>query len=228
MKNKRIVWLCIPVLLFLGCGPAEITLQTLDPGLVKEYISAKKAYLNGNIKKAESGFRSLSKKQPHFYQARFMWGKTDYLAGNFTQAEKVLSELLKDNPLYYEAGLWLARTELSLGEKDRAETRIKNLLSVNSNDARLLILLAKINKENNDIQSALANLHQAVLYEEEIATTHLELGKIFYQFGMTEKALRELEICKLMVSENTIMKKSVSELITKIKGASHEAQNPAK
>jgi predicted Zn-dependent protease len=228
MIKKRMAGLFIFVLLYMGCGPSEITLDTLEPGLVKDYMSAKKAYLNRNLKQALTGFRNLSQKQPLFFQARFMWGKTSYLTGNFEEAENVLKELLADYPLYYEAGLWLARTELSLGKKHEAETRIKNMLSVNSDDARLLILLAKINKENKDIQGALANLNQAVFYEEEVAATHLELGKIFYQFGMSDKALKELEICMLMLSENNIMKKSVGELINKIKGASNEVRNTGK
>jgi len=225
MVKKVIVVLCLCTLLFFSCGPAEITLENLDPDLVKEYLNAKKAYLNRNFKQAETSFLKLSQKKHNFYQARFMLGKTYYLSGSFKQAEKVFTQLLQDYPFYYEAELWLARTELSRGRKDDAETRIKKLLSINSGDSRLLVLLARINKENNDIQRALANLHEAALYEEESAYTHLELGKIFYQFGMNDKALKELEICLLMLSDNNIMKKAVTELINKIKGVSHEAQN---
>lgn len=207
------------------CGPAQITLENLDSSLAKDYLNAKKAYLNRNFQQAEAGFFKLSQKKHNFYQARFMLGKTYYLSGSFAQAEKVLAQLLQDYPHYYEADLWLARTELSLGHKDKAEARIKKLLGINSGDSRLLVLLARINKENDDIQSALSNLHEAVLYEEEAAYTHLELGKIFYQFGMNDKAMKELEISLLMLSENNIMKKAVTELINKIKGASREKQN---
>ena len=225
MLKNVIIWLGLCALLLSGCGPAQITLENLDPDLVKDYLNAKKAYLNRDFKRAEASFLKLSQKKHTFYQARFMLGKTYYLSGSFEKAAEVFTQLIADYPLYYEAELWLARTELSLARKDAAEARIKRLLSINSGDSRLLVLLARINKENNDIQSALANLQEAVLYEEEAAYTHLELGKIFYQFGMNDKAAKELEICLLMLSDDNIMKKAVTELITKIKGASHEVHN---
>jgi tetratricopeptide (TPR) repeat protein len=228
MLKRSIVFISISIILFLGCGPGEVTLETMDPLLVKDYMNAQKAYLGHNLKQAEEGFRSISERQHNFYQARFMLGKTHYLKGGFAEAEKIFKELLADYPQYYEANMWLARTELSLGKKAEAEARIKKLLSINSSDPRLLVLLAKINKENNDIKSALANLQEAVLYEEEVAYTHLELGKIFYQFEINDKALNELQICLLMLSENNIMRKAVTELIDKIKGASHEAPKSGK
>ena len=207
----RIFLIVILFIYIISCSPYSPDKETIDT-----YQKAKLNYLQGNLNKAEQDFREILKKDPEFYQASFMLGKTLFSRNMLTEAEQIFGKLLEKNPMYREAEIWLIRTEIINNKLESAEKRLKTLLAYDSNDPRLLFLLAQVHQINDNFQGSIEYFERTLLYKEDLARAHLELAMIYYQFGMEEKSLKELEMCMYLLPEQSPLNKPVLTLMEDI------------
>ena len=171
-----------PVFL-IGCFSPRVPEDAL-----KQYMQGEDFYVRGQVDAALAVFSRVAQQYPGFFQARFMQGKSLYLLARPEEAEKVLLELVRREPRYHEALIWLARIEIQRGETAGAEKRLADLLSYDSQDARLLYLMALVKSDQGRFQDAITYLSKAEATEEELARIHIELGRLYYRFGLDDKA----------------------------------------
>jgi tetratricopeptide (TPR) repeat protein len=205
---------------FSGCG-ARPPVPALDGDLLQKYQEYKLAYFNGYLEKAESGFREIASARGDFYQARFMLGKTLFSRGKITEAEPMFTALSEQFPAFHEAALWAARSELANGRTKEARERLTRLLSFDSSDPRLLSLYAQVCAAEKDAAAALQYLKLSAQFEDEMALNHFEIARYYYQFGMKDKALPEIDRCLSLLSPESNLRNAVldlKEVILKDKG----------
>jgi tetratricopeptide (TPR) repeat protein len=192
----------------LSCLPARVPEQ-----LLVAYTRAKETYLRGDLAGAERELSSVSARRRDFHQAQFLLGKVLYFQNKLAEAERVFTALLKRNPRYNEAELWLVRIALAQGDTQRAEQRLEELLSFDPNDPRLLYLMGSIAQAKGDVKKALELYQRAAAFGEELAKAHLESARLYYQFNLSERALQELRICATLISENSLLREPVANLM---------------
>jgi tetratricopeptide (TPR) repeat protein len=216
MKKRIPQCVCVIVMSFLAavlaaCG-AGTAVPALDGPLLQEYQQAKLDYWNGAYDKAEAGLRRVADKRADFFQARFMLGKTLFSEGRIAEAEALFRELCGQYPAFHEAEIWAARSELASGKTDEARARLARLLAFDSSDPRLLALYAKASAAKKDAAAAIQYYKLSAQYEDELALNHYELARYYYQFGMRDKALLEIDKCLLLLANESALRDSVLAL----------------
>ena len=196
---------------FFSCKKDRIEVNEINL-----YTQAKSSYLKGDLLSAENILNNIYTNNKKFYQAGFLLGKTLYLQEKTPEAYSIFTELIKNFPAFNAAQIWLVRTEMQMDYVEKAEKRLKTLLSFDSQDPRLLYLMAGLYKKNNDIKNALSFYQKAELFGDEFAKIFLETGRIYYKFNMNEKALSDLSRCLSLLSGNSPMFKPVETLIDRI------------
>ena len=213
MKVTFFAIVSVPVsMLLLGCSFPRVPEAAL-----KQYMQGEDFYVRGQVEAALAIFSRVSQQQPSFYQARFMQGKSLYFLNRPKEAETVLAELVRREPRYHEAQIWLARIEVQQGETVDAEKRLADLLSYDSQDSRLLYLMAIVKSDQGKLQDAMTYLERAGATEEELARVHIELGRLYYRFGLNDKAHAELSRVLLLLPSTSPLQRSVTELLTQIR-----------
>ncbi len=189
---------------------------TVPPEALKQYMQAEDFYVRGQVEAALAVFARVARQYPRFPQARFMEAKSLYLLNRSAEAEAALKDLVRREPRYHEAQIWLARIMVQRGETADAEKLIAGLLSLDSQDARLLSLMAQVKTDQGKLQEAIVYLEKAGATEEELARVHLDLGSIYHRFGMEDKARSELTRVLLLLPESSPLRKPVTELLGRI------------
>ena len=205
------VLLCAPLL--VTCSSAEI-----PPEALKQYLQAEDFYVRGQVEAALAIFSRVARQYPRFSQARFMEGKSLYLLNRSQEAEAVFEKLAREVPRYHEAQIWLARIEVQQGELDKAEKLLAELLGYDSQDARLLSLMAQVRTDQGKLQEAISYLEKAGATEEELARVHLELGRLYHRFGLDDRAHAELARVLLLLPPESPLVRPVTDLLARIKG----------
>jgi tetratricopeptide (TPR) repeat protein len=200
------------VLLCSSCSPREV-----PPDAIKQYLQAEDFYVRGQVEAALAVFSKVSRQYPEFPQARFMQAKSLYLLNRTPEAKIELVDLVRRVPRYHEAQIWLARIEVQQGDLEAAEKRLAGLLSFDSQDARLLYLMAQVKIDQGRLQDAITYLEKAGASEEEIARVHLDLGRLYYRFGLDDRAHRELTHVLVLLPPTSPLQKPVSDLLTRMK-----------
>ncbi len=198
-------------LLLAACGPRD-EVPRIPEKLLDAYAAAKADYLAGSFDKAEGAFRRLTTERGDFFQARLMLGKTLFSRGKTAGAEEVFRALLERFPACREAELWSARCETANGRADAARTRLERLLAFDSSDPRLLSLYARACAAGGDAARALQYYRLGSQYEEELALNRFESARYYYQFGMYERALGEIDKCLALLADGSALRASVLEL----------------
>jgi len=204
---------CIPVLpavllLLAGCTQPPPTEAAL-----KEYLKAQDFYVRGQIEAASAIFARVAKSCPRFHQARLMEAKALYLLGRTEQARQELADVVDRFPRYHEAAIWLARIEVERGDTGAAERRLSELLAYDSQDPRLLYLMAVVRTDQGRLQEAITYLGKAAAFEEEFARVHLDLGRLYHRFALREKAREELSRTLALLPAESPLREPVEELV---------------
>lgn len=199
------------VLLLNACSPSEP-----PEAAVRRYMKGEDFYLKGQLEAAEAIFHRLAASYSAFYQSRFMDAKALYLLRRSGEAERTLEELVKDYPRYHEAGIWLARIEVERGEFDLADKRLSELLSYDSLDPRLLYLMAEVRRRRGNLNESITYLKKAASYEEEMARVHLDLGRLYYRFGLDVKARTEFDRVLFLLPSQSPLRRPVNVLLSQI------------
>ena len=111
-----------------------------------------------------------------------------------------------------ELAVQSAFAELANKKIDEAEKRLEDLLGFDSGDSRILALYARLSQLKNDTQNALRYYQLSVQHEEEMAFSHFEMARYYFQFGMQSKALTEIDKCLLLLPFENSMRRAVEEL----------------
>jgi tetratricopeptide (TPR) repeat protein len=201
------------ILMMEGCARSEV-----PPEALSQYMQAEDFYVRGQVEAALAVFSRVARQYPRFAQARFMEAKSLYLADRPVEAMAALKELVRAEPRYHEAQIWLARIMVQQGETEAAEKLIAELLGLDSQDARLLHLMATVKTDSGDLEEAIAYLRKAAATEEELARVHLDLGSLYYRFGLDADARRELARALVLLPESSPLLKPVQDMLARIDG----------
>jgi predicted Zn-dependent protease len=198
--------------------PAALAAMSCVPALVPEelliaYARAKETYLRGDLPGAERELSALLTRRRGFHQAEFLLGKVYYFEGKLSEAQRTFTDLLKRNARYNEAELWLVRIALQQGDAQHAERKLEELLSYDPNDPRLLYLMGSLYQAKGDVKNALELYQRAAALGEELAKAHLESARLYYQFNLPERALKELRLCASLLSEDSLLREPVASLM---------------
>ena len=218
LKRARGVVLSSSIFLIILASLTSCRNPVKKEEALSDYLKGKSHYAKGELRPAETLLRDASKKDPRLFQADFLLGKTLFFQEKGEEAGEIFRELIKTHPAYREAETWLVRIDIQEGRLEEAEERLKRLLSYDSNDPGLLYLMAQIYLTRDDLKNAIDFLRKAALFGEEMSKIHLDLGRIYYQFQMEEKALEELNICLHLLPEESLLVKPVLRLIDTING----------
>lgn len=201
----------LPVLLLAGCRNGKISEEA-----VALYLKAKEYYTQGDLDQAESSFREAAAVSDDFYQAEFMLGKTLYFTDKKEEAEELFTRLLRRLPEYREAELFYIRTCMESGKTGEAVRRTEKLLAFDSADPRLLYLRAQLYQLEEDLSASIDYFNKAALFGEEFARVFLDLGRIYYIFGMFEKAEDNVRKSLFLLHEENPLKTPVRKLLVKM------------
>jgi tetratricopeptide (TPR) repeat protein len=199
-------------LLLAACAPAKVPQDAL-----KQYLQAEDFYVRGQVEAALAIFSKVARQNPQFSQARFMEGKSLYLLNKPKEAESVFVQLVRREPRYHEAQIWLARIEVQQGETEKAEKLLTELLGYDSQDERLLYLMGQVKTDQGKLQDAITYLEKAGATEEELARVHIDLGRLYYRFGLEDRAHKELTRVLLLLPPTSPLQKPVTDLLMRIK-----------
>jgi predicted Zn-dependent protease len=190
-----------------SCAPPHLPEEALA-----SYVKAKGAYQGGDLAGAETVLAPLVSRGKVFPQAEILLGKVYYFQDRLPESEALFRRLLSRSPRHNEAEIWLVRTSLQQGKRGEAQARLEELLSRDPGDPRLLSLLGTILQEDGDVKGALELYQRASVFGEELAKVHLESARLYYQFDLPEKALRELAACTALMTEGSLLREPVARL----------------
>jgi tetratricopeptide (TPR) repeat protein len=185
---------------------------------LKQYMQAEDFYVRGQVEAAAAVFSRVARDNPGFHQAAFMHAKSLYLLNRSDEAEKTLADLVARTPRYNEARIWLARIWIQQNRTDQAEKMLADLLGYDSQDARLLYLMAQVKSDQGELQDAIVYLQKAAATEEEMARVHIDLGRMYYRFGFDDKAGAELSRALLLLPSDSALARPVQELLARVNG----------
>jgi tol-pal system protein YbgF len=107
----------------------------VQPGEKEAYDAALKAFQDGNLKKADTGFQSFVKKypnSPYWPLAQFWLGNSEYAQKDYKSAISTLQAMVKRYPLHGrvpDALLTLANSQIEAGQKTAGKKTLANLIA---------------------------------------------------------------------------------------------------
>jgi len=119
--------------------PQEIEIEgvqgNVQPGEKEAYDAALKAFQDGNLKKADTGFQAFVKKypnSPYWPLAQFWLGNSEYAQKDYKSAIATLQSMVKRYPLHGrvpDALLTLANSQIEAGQKPAGKKSLENLIA---------------------------------------------------------------------------------------------------
>jgi Flp pilus assembly protein TadD len=205
---RRILAAGALLLAMVACGPTGV-----PEALLVDYAKAKVDYEKGELASAAEALEVILRKQGAFHQAAFLLAKTYYFEGRLEDAEKLFRRLTREHREYHEAGIWLARIALQKGDLDGARNLIEALLAFDQGDPRLLHLLGMVALQEGEVQAALASFQRAAAFGEELARSHLESARLYWQFDQVDRAIAELRACINLVPPESLLRDPAIRLL---------------
>jgi len=107
----------------------------VQPGEQEAYDAALKAFQDGNLKKADTGFQSFVKKypnSPYWPLAQFWLGNSEYAQKDYKSAIATLQSMVKRYPLHTrvpDALLTLANSQIESGAKPAGKKTLESLIA---------------------------------------------------------------------------------------------------
>ena len=104
-------------------------------GEKEAYEAALKAFQEGNLKQADTGFQAFVKKypnSPYWPLAQFWLGNSEYAQKDYKSAIKTLQTMVKRYPLHGripDALLTLANSQIEAGQTPAAKKTVENLIA---------------------------------------------------------------------------------------------------
>ncbi len=107
----------------------------VQPGEKEAYEAALKAFQDGHLKKADTGFQAFVKKypnSPYWPLAQFWLGNSEYAQKDYKSAIATLQAMVKRYPLHGrvpDALLTLANSQIEAGQKPAGKKTLENLIA---------------------------------------------------------------------------------------------------
>ena len=181
--------------------------------LAVRYLEAKSSYAAGELEEAERLLTAILARDRRFHQAAFLLGKVYFFENRMGEARRSFAALARRHRGYNGAEIWLIRVMMQEGETEAATRAVEKLLSFDAGDPRLLFLRGSLALEQEDLQDALEFFQAAAGFGDELARTHLEIARLYHQFGMPGRAREELEACRALASPGSLVGDSAGKLV---------------
>jgi tetratricopeptide (TPR) repeat protein len=207
----------LPCTFLLSCTPHQPSQD-----MVARYLSAKDAYAAGDLQEAEESLKSILARDRRFHQAVFLLGKVYYFQNRSADARRLFTSLLRRHGRYNEAEIWLVRALMQEGATREAKRRVEELLGFDAGDPRLLFLRASLALEEADLRNALEWFERAAGFGDELARTHLEIARLYYQFDLPGRALEELALCRGIASRGSLVGEAAETLLETVRKETEE------
>lgn len=187
------------------------------------YLEARAAYAAGDLAGAERILAGILARDRRFHQADFLMGKVLFFENRLPEARRRFDRLCRGHRGYNEAEIWRVRALSQEGMTAEAVRAVERLLEFDAADPRLLFLRGSLALEEGDLQAALGFFRAAAGFGEELARSHLEIARLYHQFGLREKALEELGHCMAFASRGSPVGEAAEKLTAMLR---EEAQVP--
>ena len=212
-KTKGVAPLLIVVFLVCGCAKDESTpLETeVSETILHRYIAAEQAYTDGDTNAALTQIDSLLQSDPSFEPALFLAGKMRVLENDYPTAISHLESVLTSNTFHIDARKWLARAYRISGNTQNAQEVLIPALRISTEDPELLIEMARIFRDQDDIAGAMEYYGKAFALTDRLAVAAYELAELYAIFGVDRRAAQTLDRAYALSSEGS----SIREIIEK-------------
>lgn len=195
-----------------ACAPGRPTEE-----LAAQYLEAKGAYAAGDLAGAEGRLAAILSRDRRFHQADFLLGKVLFFEGRLEESRRVFERLRRRHPQYNEAEIWLVRVLAQQGKTAEAVRAVEHLLSFDAADPRLLSLRGSLALEQDDLQAALEFFRAAAGFGDELARAHLEMARLYHQFGLAGRAREELGSCSALASPASPVGEAAARLAVQLR-----------
>ncbi len=186
MKKFFIILL---ILLFASCNKNTGNQKDIDL-----FNKGKIFYLNENLQKAIYFFEKAIEENDKYSPAYVMLGKSYYYSREYKKAKEIFYKLLKINKNSIDALNWLARIE-GIDERnyEKGLQYCNKVLKLDMNNYAAHFYKAVILHNQGKIKEAIFEYHSALEIEKIIYLSHLQLGELYLQRGVKDKAMNEFE-----------------------------------
>ena len=215
MRTARLLVVSCLVLL-LGCSRTRQSAQPTDEKTLRLYLTAKKHYSEQRLDAALDLLLENHEQAPDFSQNSFLLGKVFYFKSDFPQAEHYWKYTLKINPCHLDTRKWLARLFLDQERTEEAGSILEDALSVSSEDPELLILMAKVKRQQEDLSGAIELYQKSQAYTERLSEASIGLAEIYYGFGLKDRAELELKKALVLLGDDSSISLAVAAILEQI------------
>jgi len=178
--------------LYFVCSCARQSTQTFTEQSLDRYLSARDYYSRDRLTEALDLLLENHRVEPDFSANSFLIGKIFFFQGEYPQAERYWQCTLSKNPHHLDTRKWLARLYLQEGRVREAGAVLEDALCLSSEDPELLILMAKVKREQDDLAGAIQLYQRAQAFCERLCEAYVDLAEIYYAFGLIDRAEDQL------------------------------------
>lgn len=179
--------------LFAGCATSE-EMATKSEGYYQEGVAS----LSGDRQKAFVSFQKSVQLNPNNKNSRYALGHVYALQGKLSRAEEEFRAAINIDEDYSEAHTYLGQV---LANQNRWDEAIKSYRKALTNPLYSTPDLARFHlgralAHQGDLQGSMEALEDAITVSPSNvppAMVHLELGRVYYKLGYTEKAREALK-----------------------------------
>ncbi len=225
MKSRRRyvktagVWASSCLLLLLVCTCVRQASHPTETKIIEQYQLGKRLYSQQRFEQALEVLLENQRIAPRFAANAFLIGKIYFFTDDLSKAQHTWEKNLVANPNHIDTRKWLARLYLYQESPDKAEAILAEALTMSSEDAELLILMGRANRQQEDLSAAIECYIKAQAFTERLAEASIELAEIYYGFGLRERAAGELQKALDLLGEQSSISHSVSTTLRHLREA---------
>lgn len=157
---------------------------------VKLIREGERCILKGDLPKAEEIFRNLISLDPDSARALVGLAQVEAHLGHLDMAFNHLYAAMSKNELYFPAYSVAADLSIRVGKKQEAAQFLSEELKINSKQPHRRAILAEIYMESSNPENALDQMKQAIMALPRDFELLLKMGKMLFDTGELEKAMR--------------------------------------
>ncbi|MBN2554001.1 MAG: tetratricopeptide repeat protein [Spirochaetales bacterium] len=210
----------------LLCFCARQSAQPYTEQSLQRYIAARNLYSEQRLEEALLLLVENHGSAPRFSANSFLIGKIYYFLENHEQAERYWQHTLEFAPHHLDTGKWLARLYLQQGRIDEAEALLADALSISSEDAELLILMAKVRRGREDLSGAIELYLKSQSFSERLCEASIDLAEIYCSFGLTDRAREELQRALVLLGGDSSLGASIASALEQLEGGGTRGASP--
>ena len=195
------------------CFCARQSTQPITEQSLQRYRCAREYYSRDRLTEALDLLLQNHRIAPHFSANSFLIGKIYLFQGEYAQAEQYWNDTLRQNPHHLDTRKWLARMYLQQQRVSEAGTVLEEALRLSSEDPELLILMAKVKREQDDLAAAIELYQRAQAFCERLCEASLDLAEIYFAFGLIERAEDQLNRAAALLGADSSLTVSIQSAL---------------